>query len=308
MLAASAAQDYGGVIIGIDELDKIEYERAARFLNDIKAIFGVRGSYFLVSVSENAAAGFERRGVPFRDTFDSSFDDVITVGYLDWHTSRALLNTRVVGMHAPFASLCYVFSGGLARDLIRTARTLFSYSDADGALTLSYAVQMLCHEEMQGKIRGICRELADRHDDMLAMDLLVFIQSADDSFETAQQYLQWSEYVGGWIRRLDPASTSDIAARDRAAVRYAGELAVFAYFAATIAEFFDEQLSRTRFMEAVAEANRASGIGRLASARQAMAVSPMMAERHIVEFRKAWGLKTPGPVSGFFRGDSAEGR
>jgi hypothetical protein len=308
MLADSAAQDYGRVIIGIDELDKIEYDRAARFLNDIKAVFGVRGSYFLVSVSENAAAGFERRGVPFRDAFDSSFDDVITVGYLDWQTSRALLNTRVVGMHAPFAALCYVFSGGLARDLIRTARTLFSYGDADGALTLSYAVQMLCHEEMQGKIRGICRELADRHDDVLAMDLLVHVQASDVSFETAQQYLQWSEYVGDWIHGLDLSSTSDIAARDRTAVRYAGELAVFGYFVGTISEFFDEQLSRTRFTEAVAENNHAGSIWRLAAARQAMAVSPMMSEKHIVGFRRAWSLKTPRPVSGSTEGNSAGAR
>ena len=71
------------LIVGIDELDKLSEADAQSFLNDIKAIFGIRGCNFLVSVSEDAAADFERRGVPFRSTFDSSFDDIVSIGYFD---------------------------------------------------------------------------------------------------------------------------------------------------------------------------------------------------------------------------------
>jgi hypothetical protein len=45
----------GRVVIGIDELDRIGTgEFARRLLNEIKAIFDVRGCYYLVSVSTEA--------------------------------------------------------------------------------------------------------------------------------------------------------------------------------------------------------------------------------------------------------------
>jgi len=289
-LARRVAAQHAGLIVGIDELDKLEYDKSAAFLNDIKAIFGVPRAYFLVSVSENAAAGFERRGVPFRDVFDSSFDEIITVGYLDWPASRELLNQRVVGMHAPFAALCHVFSGGLARDLIRTARAVLSHPDSAGNVSLSDVVKTLCHDEMLGKTHGICRELANMSDDSYAQALLAHVQASDESFETADDYLKWSEYVGGWIRKLAEPSAVDAGK----AVRFARELAAFGYFTATVCEFFGEQLSRTRFEKAT----RAS-IERLAKARQAMAVSPVVAERYIVEFRGEFpDWKHPHPVSG----------
>ena len=46
------AAPYGPVVIGIDELDKMESDQTARkFLNDIKAIFGLHNCFYLVSVS-----------------------------------------------------------------------------------------------------------------------------------------------------------------------------------------------------------------------------------------------------------------
>jgi len=289
-LARQAATLHAGLVVGIDELDKLEYAKSAAFLNDIKAIFGVPGCYFLVSVSENAAAGFERRGVPFRDVFDSSFDEIITVGYLDWQRSRQLLNTRVVGMHAPFAALCYVVSGGLARDLIRTARAVLSQPDDGGNVLLSHAVRKLCRDEMLGKTHGIARELANLADDTYAQSLLAHIQATDESWESAQDYLEWSEYVGGWIHAMVPLDAVD-AGR---AVRFARELTVFAYFTATVCEFFGEQLSRTRF-----EKVTAASIDRLARARQMMAVSAVVAERHIVQFRQEFpDWQVPRPLQG----------
>lgn len=297
-----AAKQHAGVIVGIDELDKLEYDKSATFLNDIKAIFGVPGSYFLVSVSENAAAGFERRGVPFRDVFDSSFDEIITVGYLDWRGARELLNTRVVGMHAPFAVLCYLFSGGLARDLIRTARAVLGCADGNGEVPLAEAVRRLCRDEMLGKTHGICRELANLTDDDYAMSLLAHVQTSDESFEDAVDYLDWSEYVGGWIKNARE-NWPDIAVKGGKAIRFARELAVFGYFTATVAEFFGD-LDRSSFERATrapdmrGDAAQAR-IERLAKARQSMAVSPVVAERYIIEFRADFpGWRVPRPVSG----------
>ncbi|NCU05708.1 MAG: hypothetical protein GXC73_17195, partial [Chitinophagaceae bacterium] len=85
------------LIIGIDELDKIETdEKAQNFLNEIKSIFGLPRCFFLISVSENAMSLFERRGLPFRDVFDSSFDHIVYVDYLNLETSISLLKRRVI--------------------------------------------------------------------------------------------------------------------------------------------------------------------------------------------------------------------
>lgn len=63
-----------GIVVAIDELDKIaDSDDAQRFLNEIKGIFGVRRCLFLVSASEDALTAFERRGMPARDAFDSTF-------------------------------------------------------------------------------------------------------------------------------------------------------------------------------------------------------------------------------------------
>jgi len=71
------------VVIGIDELDKIQSaEEAVQFVDDIKSIFGIPGCFFLISISDDALADFERRGLPFRNAFDSAFDEVIALNYL----------------------------------------------------------------------------------------------------------------------------------------------------------------------------------------------------------------------------------
>jgi len=113
------------VLIGIDELDKIHpEEKAEKFLNDIKIIFGLRGVFYLVSISENALSAFERRGIPIRNVFDSCFDDVIYIGYLDFAGACGVLRQRVIGTPHPFLFLCYCISGGLPRDLVRVCRNL----------------------------------------------------------------------------------------------------------------------------------------------------------------------------------------
>ena len=113
------------IIIGIDELDKLESdEKAQRFLNDIKSVFGIDGCFYLLSVSENAMSTFEQRGIPFRDVFDSSFDGIVYIEYMDFQTAKTLIEQRVIGMPIPFIGFCYCFSGGLARDVIRVCRNI----------------------------------------------------------------------------------------------------------------------------------------------------------------------------------------
>ena len=102
------------MVISIDEVDKIrDSDRAEAFLNDIKAIFGVPGCLYLVSLSEDAMAGFARRTPSIRSTFDSAFDELVPVGPMTYRHSEQLLFKRVTGVPRPFIALCHVLAGGL---------------------------------------------------------------------------------------------------------------------------------------------------------------------------------------------------
>lgn len=115
----------GRVIIGIDELDKIgSAEEAERFINDLKAIFGISGCYFLVSVSEEAFSTFGRRALAVRATLDSAFDEIIMARPLKIAQSRDVLEQRGVSMPEPYLWLCHILSGGLPRDMIRVVVSL----------------------------------------------------------------------------------------------------------------------------------------------------------------------------------------
>lgn len=123
----------GRVIIGIDELDKIgSAEDADRFLNDLKAVFGVPGCYFMVALSDDALVTFERRGLAVRNTFDSSFDKIFAVQFLNVGESYDLLRQRGVPLPDRFVWLCHALSSGLARDLLRRVDDLAVAAQAGG--------------------------------------------------------------------------------------------------------------------------------------------------------------------------------
>lgn len=285
---ADLAEDYQ-LHIGIDELDKLPSQSAERFLNDIKAIFGIRGCHFLISVSEEAASGFERRGVPFRDVFDSSFDDVIPVGYLDHQTSAVIIDSRVVGLSRPFVWLCHVLAGGLARDLIRVTRSLLLAPHADQE-TLAQACSRLCREELVSKTHGICRELALMSDNMQAADLLTVILNCDLALTTADTHFSRSTRLRSWMDQMASAQKHDT---DGTVLRRATELATFAYFTGTVCEFFSERLTRERVVKALQSADQPLNIERLAAARQAMTASLATAQSYLIGFREAWGETEP---------------
>jgi hypothetical protein len=113
------------VVVGVDDLDKMATaEEAERFLNDFKAVFGVRGCYFLVAVAEDALAAFDRRTLGVRTTFDSAFDIIVRVPPLAVTEAWSLLQQRGVGLPEPFLWLCHAMSGGLPRGLLRSVMGL----------------------------------------------------------------------------------------------------------------------------------------------------------------------------------------
>ncbi len=158
-LVRSVAASGWQVVIAIDELDKMKDDaEAITFLNHVKVLFPIHDCSFVVSVSENAWARFESRGIPFTDAFDSSFDEIVHVHMLRPRESRDLLKRRNTSISDAQALLCHCLSGGLPRDLLRGIRLLArmaSHLQRSGAAEppkLGAVLDILLAEDLKEKI------------------------------------------------------------------------------------------------------------------------------------------------------------
>jgi hypothetical protein len=181
---------FGSVSIGIDELDKISSaQEAEAFVNQLKGIFGVPGCLFVVSVSEDALAAFERRGISVRDAFDSAFDEIVRIEHLDLTETSLVLMHRLPGLPVVFQALCHCVSGGLPRELVRVARRLADFKDR--RVSLATVCQELIATDLRSRTHGIrvaAVRLGEDHDISGLLDELTQLmawQTAKDLFDTA---------------------------------------------------------------------------------------------------------------------------
>jgi KAP family P-loop domain len=307
-VAACIHLDGGQIFIGIDELDKIGTpDQAEKFLNAIKGIFGIPHVYFMVSVSDEALASFERRGLPLRDTFDSSFDEIIHVGTLSYTESRRLLNRRVTGLTEPYVALCYCLGGGLARDIIRAARqvvrageTIAGTSRPDAAdevdSTAAFVLLQNAPDAQQPTLSAVCgalvREELRRKSHAVAQ---AASSVADGQSEALQDCLQ--NVVRSIAREEQALKMVDMASRGAA-----GELpsvsalrtdfAAYAYYCATLQEVFTDHRDAGQIIRATSPGAGPGAFDALAAARHAFALDTQLAWQAISQFREAWGLKT----------------
>lgn len=312
------------VIVAIDELDKIgSDEKAEQFMNDIKAIFGLPRCFYIVSVSENAMSNFERRGLPFRDVFDSSFDNIIYVDYLDLVSARRLLGRRIVGLPVPFVALCFCMSGGLARDLIRACRLLMdratpdqdedepdgertslrtlsaSLVKADVALklrALSVAAAAVDLEAESGRLLTKVREaerIVDGSSGLLAYGLLEVAGELLSLFPDAATPSEADETNA----KREPRATAR-AKLDRLAT-LSQEVGVYLYYCATIAQFFRRPITDADWIKA--ESRR--DIEELVRGRRYLAINPRVARTLINEFRVDQGMPVPATFATTSPGD-----
>jgi hypothetical protein len=153
----------GRVVIGIDEVDKIrDSDRAEAFLNDVKAIFGIPGCLYLVSLSEDAMADFARGTPSIRSAFDSAFDELVPVGPMTYRHSEQLLFKRLTGVPRPFIALCHVLAGGMPRDIVRAARTLIDASPTSGEGSLEEMASALIRRELQSLRQASILQVAEK--------------------------------------------------------------------------------------------------------------------------------------------------
>jgi hypothetical protein len=267
----------GPVIIGIDELDKIESaEKAQRFLNDIKSIFGIDSCYFMISVSEDALANFERRGLPLRDAFDSALDDVVRVSPLNYRTSREFIRGRVVGLGEPYVALAYCLGGGLPRDMIRWTRE-FLRAEEDGMRSLTNIADDVLSRDLKAKtwasVQALSQGNSDQGDVAEDLELLSGLEvSANPEWLLSTCVEQRDSLIGR-------ARTSRVLA----------QLFAYFYFVATVQEVFKDSLT-AKDLEGLTEEKGPGTVTQLASARQTFSSDMHAAVRQISSFRSARAL------------------
>lgn len=306
------------IIIGIDELDKLESDEAAqRFLNEIKAIFGVPRVFYLISVSENAMSNFERRGVPFRDVFDSSFDNIIYVPYLQLEQAKRLIARRVIAMPPPFAHLCYCISGGLARDLVRVCRNLMQHSNKayargeDQDSNLKNLSKLLISSDLSLKLQAltvVAKRLTPSDQLSAFLDKVHSLQgkleSSTDLLAAYVDLLQASKSVApkengssganGLVEvydKLKQRLSGDVPSTgDRKTINSLHEeLASYIYYCVTVLEFFSNVLDAEKLKQGEAD----KIFDRLAQARQYLSINPSITRSMLDKFREEFELTVP---------------
>ncbi|KAA2264862.1 hypothetical protein F0L68_07240 [Solihabitans fulvus] len=286
-LAEVVAVNHGNpsVIVAIDELDKIESaEQAQCFVNEIKSVFGARRTQFLVSVSEDALASFERRGLAVRDAFDSAFDEIVRIDHLTLADSYLLLRGRVLGVPEPFLCLAHCMSGGLARDVLRVTRSMVALveaeaeadTDANADPSLDAVCRALVREDVQRK----------SHAFQLAVGGLTTTEDTTDFLRALRSLRADAALLCAALPALNPRGQVGGEPFDR----LRRQSAAHAYHCATLLEVFDRSLDKDRTARGRDDPADPGSFDALAGARQAIAVHPRLAWVMLDDFRKAWGL------------------
>jgi hypothetical protein len=270
---------YFVVVIGIDELDKIESaSKAHEFVNEVKAIFGVPGVFYLISVSDSALSSFARRGLPVRDAFDSAFDEIVEIGFMDHKAAKDLLSRRVIGIPDPVVSFCLCMSGGLPRDLIRVCRSLFAQVEVTADRSLRTLIKTIVDDDICAKIDATITHVLDIAGGLAAAEALVPIRRLQ------QTVLAGSDLLPACRSLLDIAQTLSSAASEngsQSVADAAADLAVFTMYVVTVANTFYRYPSGSGWEDA-----QKQNIFRQVSAfRRSLARSSLAANVEITDFR-----------------------
>ncbi|MEW2507969.1 transcriptional regulator [Amycolatopsis sp. NPDC047767] len=269
------------VVVILDELDKIVSAEAAQdFVNEIKAVltFDVPGFLLLVSVSEDALASFERRGLPVRDAFDSTFDSIFRLEYLRLGDARQLLNRRVLGLPEPFVCLAHCLSGGLPRELIRVTRQVLG-----SAGPLADVAHRLAGEELRDK-RAALRTVVgrDSFDDVAVSELVRHV----DAHALADSA---SLLTAAAQPPITSATSTETVALHRLQLESLGHL----YYLGTVLEVFGPAFSPADLERGRGEGD--ASFDTLTSVRQLFPVNARLAWLTISAFRRAWDLPVVDP-------------
>ncbi|MFI1003015.1 hypothetical protein ACIP10_27990 [Streptomyces galbus] len=306
VLAAIADELHGkhqSFIVAIDEVDRLGTDaQALDFLREIKAILGVPYVHFLISVAEDVGAAFVRRGMPYRDVTDSSFDDVLHVQPGTLEDSTAILRKRAdddPGDELPrrFILLAHALSGGVPRDLMRYARRLMEVRSSPDDRELSSLSRKVILDELSETLAGFRTLLAKQQWSPETVTILGSFRNLVGHLRTAcpcrdrteQLELALEHFALHAAREPRLPTDGDLPAETRLLM---DEAAGYAYFSLTLLGIF----GREPFNSPLAAAAQQGPDGDpelLAQARLELAISPHSARRLVDGIRRAWGLPSP---------------
>jgi hypothetical protein len=279
------------VVIAIDELDKIATaERAQQFLNEVKAVFGVRGVFYLVSVSDSAISSFSRRGLGVRDAFDSAFDEIVRIGYLDHAQARSVLSKRVIGLSEPVVGFCHCLSGGLPRDLIRVCRALFHESSRAGSRKLPAIARTILRRDLLEKIDSSITHVLDLAAGSTGTAVLVPMRGLRRAVEDGLElHPACQSLMNASTRMVDAAATNGDPVR-RSIADTAADLAIYTVYCVTIHDAF------TMFPANAAwkTASEQKVFSDIASFRRALSLNSHSTNAELGEFRIRHHMDTMG--------------
>jgi hypothetical protein len=263
------------LVIAIDELDKIaDPDEAHNFLNDVKSIWGVRHCIYLVSVSEDALAAFERRGMPARDAIDSAFTSMVRVDPFTLAESQRWLAHRALGIPKPFVWLCHCLSGGLPRDLSRVAIMMHDLSGTHTMLgDFTRAIIAADLDVKRQAYIHAARELTDLDDASNLISFLLTVSVAQ--CELLADKTTWQPF--------DIVADADADAGTQSS-RLWVEVRCYEAFCATLLEVFTDDIGE-HLDRLTPGSDRTSTIELLADVRRKMSVNTPLAVRALDDFR-----------------------
>jgi hypothetical protein len=221
-------------------------------------------------------SSFERRGLPIRDAFDSSFDEVIQVDYQSLASSKRLLSRRVLNVPDPYLCFCHILAGGLPRDLIRACRALFDVRVVGGRNNLAEICAKGLYEDVRMKLRAMAVATEQQTD--LSRNFLSHMLADPPNSGTEMWKL---------IEVLEHDQSAGSADKDGAAKNtpLQIEALLYMYFSVTVLELFkrmDEACWRKRENDGLFE--------QLAAVRRSISQNPRLVAETIARIRSAFGF------------------
>ncbi|MER6344759.1 hypothetical protein ACWC10_18975 [Streptomyces sp. NPDC001595] len=284
----------GRVVVAVDEVDRLGSDaQALEFLGEIKAILGVPGVHYLISVAEDVGASFVRRGLPHRGVTDSSLDDIVHVQPCTLAESVELLQRRAPGLSEPYSLLAHALSGGLPRDLMRYGLRVMEIEDKTRFVELTDISRQMILEELSETLAGF-RTLLGKHEWTaetsaillsfrgLMGHLRYLCPCPSAELQKALQHVAFYDLE----EQLGAAAAADVPEATRLLI---DEASAYVLFSLTLLDVF----GRPDFARRRAAARRRGPDGEpemLAQARQELELSPYSARPLLTRIRSAWGL------------------
>ncbi|MEV6823893.1 hypothetical protein [Amycolatopsis sp. NPDC051102] len=272
-----------GITVAIDELDKmLDPADVHEFVNDLKTVFTVDHTVFLVSVSEDALAAFDRRGVPIRDALDSAFTTIIPVEPFTFTETRQWLDQQLIGLPSPFDALCHALCAGIPRELARTAATFLDVIDEaeDEPPRLAALTRRLVAADIAGKLRAYTHAAHQLSAD--AATLIVALNTVAGLTHPREDDLpRRLQELASWL------ADYDVPDDDRTLRQLSTEIRALCRLGIALCEAFTDATTAAG-VETLLTPDRNAPIDLLARARRALNTEPQLTLALLDRFRAAY--------------------